>query len=130
MLDKRKIRLMTKAAIYEKEYGEEDLKTASYYKKDYTSLNTWVTLIWITVGYVLLVGIVFLCYGETLMDGLTIMKLLFMGTVVLALYLAVMIIYGIGAGNFYSKKHIRAKQRVKKYLRDISRLEKMNKKRR
>lgn len=130
MLDKRKIRLMTKVAIYEKEYGEEDLKTASYYKKDYTSLNTWVTLIWITVGYVLLVGIVFLCYGETLMDGLTIMKLLFMGAVVLALYLAVMIIYGIGAGNFYSKKHIRAKQRVKKYLRDISRLEKMNKKRR
>ena len=45
MLDKRKIRLMTKAAIYEKEYGEEDLKITSYYKKDYASLNTWITLI-------------------------------------------------------------------------------------
>ena len=51
MLDKRKIRLMTRAAIYEKNYGEEDFKISSYYKKDYSSLNTWVTLIWITVGY-------------------------------------------------------------------------------
>ena len=130
MLDKKKIRLMTRAAIYEKEYGEEDLKIAGYYKKDYTSLNTWITLIWITVGYVLLVGIIFLCYGENMMEGITITRLLFLGAVALALYLALMIMYGIGAGNFYSKKHIRAKQRVKKYLRDISRLEKMNKKRR
>ena len=121
---------MTKDAIYEKEYGEEDLKIAGYYKKDYTSLNTWITLIWITVGYVLLVGIIFLCYGENMMEGITITRLLFLGAVALALYLALMIMYGIGAGNFYSKKHIRAKQRVKKYLRDISRLEKMNKKRR
>ena len=42
MLDKRKIRLMTRAAIYEKNYGEEDFKISSYYKKDYSSLNTSV----------------------------------------------------------------------------------------
>ena len=117
---------MTRAAIYEKEYGEEDLKITSYYKKDYSSLNTWITLIWVTAGYILLGGIIFLCFGESLVEGLTIMRLLFLAAVALALYLALMILYGIGAGNFYSKKHIRAKQRVKKYLRDISRLEKMN----
>lgn len=128
MLDKRKIRLMTRAAIYEKKYGEEDLKIAGYYKKDYTSLNTWITLIWVTAGYVLLAGVIFLCYGESLMEGITVVRLLFLAAVALALYLALMIIYGIGAGNFYSKKHIRAKHRVKKYLRDISRLEKMNNK--
>ena len=119
---------MTRAAIYEKEYGEEDLKITSYYKKDYSSLNTWITLIWVTAGYILLGGIIFLCFGESLVEGLTIMRLLFLAAVAVALYLALMILYGIGAGNFYSKKHIRAKQRVKKYLRDISRLEKMNKK--
>ena len=59
MLDKRKIRLMTKAAVYEKEYGEEDFKITGYYKKDYASLNAWITLIWITAGYVLLGGILF-----------------------------------------------------------------------
>ena len=56
------------------------------------------------------------------------MRLIFLVAVALALYLVLVILYGIGAGNFYSKKHIRAKQRVKKYLRDITRLEKMSKK--
>lgn len=127
MLDKRKIRLMTRAAIYEKEYGEEDLKISSYYRKDYTSLNTWITLIWVTVGYFLLGGIIFLCYGESLIEGITITRLLIFAAIAVALYLALLIIYGIGAGSFYSKKHDRAKQRVKKYIRDITRLEKMNK---
>ena len=90
--------------------------------------TTWITLIWITAGYVLLGGILFLCFGESLLEGITIMRLIFLVAVALALYLVLVILYGIGAGNFYSKKHIRAKQRVKKYLRDISRLEKMSKK--
>ena len=71
MLDKRKIRLMTRAAIYEKNYGEEDFKISSYYKKDYSSLNTWVTLIWITVGYGLAVAVLFLGWGEAAVEGIT-----------------------------------------------------------
>ena len=49
MLDKRKIRLMTRAAIYEKNYGEEDFKISSYYKKDYSSLNTSVSYTHLTL---------------------------------------------------------------------------------
>ena len=128
MLDKRKIRLMTRAAIYEKRHGEEDLKVSGYYKKDYTSLNTWITIIWITVGYAPSGGVLFLCYGDALLEGITIMRLFLYAAVALGAYLVLVIIYGIGAGNFYSKKHARAKQRVKRYMRDISRLEKMNNK--
>ena len=87
---------MTKAAIYEKEYGDEDLKITSYYKKDYSSLNTWITLIWITAGYALLGGILFLCFGEALLEGITVMRLIFLAAVALALYLVLVILYGIG----------------------------------
>ncbi|HJB00742.1 MAG TPA: hypothetical protein H9780_06220 [Candidatus Mediterraneibacter merdavium] len=126
MLDKGRIRLMTRASIYEKRHGGEDLKISGYYKKDYTSLNTWITLIWITIGYALVGGVIFLCYGDTLMEGLTIMRLFLYAAVAIGAYLVLLIIYGIGAGNFYAKKHTRAKQRVKRYLRDITRLQKMN----
>lgn len=119
---------MTKSAVYEKKHGEEDLKISSYYKKDYTSLNTWITLVWITAGYVLAGGVVLLCFGEPLMEDLTIMKLLVLAAVAIGAYLSLLIIYGIGAGNFYSQKYFRAKKRVKKYLRDIAKLEKMNEK--
>ena len=126
MLDKKKIRERTRTAIYEKGQGVEDIRISGYYKKDYSSLNTWITLIWITAGYVLIWGIALLCLGESLMQDLTIMKLLVLGAVVLGGYLTLLIIYGIGAGSFYSRKYTRANQRVKKYMRDLSRLEKMN----
>ena len=128
MIDKRKVRLMSRAAIYEKRYGEEDIRITGYYQKDYSSLNTWVTLIWMTAGFLLTAGLLFLAGGEQLLEGITLVKLLLLAAVILAVYLALLIIYGIGAGSFYKKKHIRAKQRMKKYMRDLSRLEKMNRK--
>ncbi|HJB82164.1 MAG TPA: hypothetical protein H9711_03330 [Candidatus Mediterraneibacter intestinavium] len=128
MLDKKRIRLMARTAIYEKEHAEEDVKISTYYKKDYASLNTWITLIWVTVGYVLLVGIFLLCTADSIMEGLTIVKLILLAAIALGFYLVLLILYGIGAGNFYRKKHGRAKHRVKRYYRELSRLEKMYKK--
>ena len=54
------------------------------------------------------------------------MKLIIIAAIAIGLYLSLLIIYGIGAGSFYRKKHTRAKQRMKKYMRELSRLEKMN----
>ena len=125
MLDKKKIRLMTKTAVYEKRQGEEDIRITGYYKKDYSSLNTWITLIWVSAGYILVWGLILLCIGENVMEDLTIMKMLVLMAAAAGGYLALLIIYGIGAGSFYSRKYGRAKQRMKKYMRDISRLEKM-----
>ena len=50
MLDKKRIRLMAKMSAYEKKHAKEDLRISSYYKKDYASLNTLITVLWITVG--------------------------------------------------------------------------------
>lgn len=126
MLDKKKIRLMTRAAIYEKRYGEEDIKISGYYQKDYASLNTWLTLIWVTIGFALTAVILFFSSGEVIIEGITVMKLFILLVITAGAYFSLLIVYGIGAGSFYRKKHIQAKQRVKKYMRDLSRLEKMN----
>ena len=126
MLDKRKIRLMTRAAIYEKKYGEEDLKITGYYQKDYVSLNVWITLIWMTIGYGMTAALLFVGCGESVVEGITITRMLIIAAVVLGIYLTLVIIFAIGAGSFYRKRHMRAKQRMKKYMRDLSRMEKMN----
>ena len=39
MLDERKVKLMTKLALYEETHGKEDFKISSYYRKDYASLH-------------------------------------------------------------------------------------------
>lgn len=126
MLDKRKIRLMTRAAIYDKTYGEKDLKITGYYQKDYVSLNVWITLIWVTIGYGLVAALLFAGCGESLVEGITITRLLVIAAVIMGIYLSLMVVFAIGAGSFYKKRHKQAKQRVKKYMRDLSRLEKMN----
>lgn len=126
MLDKRKIRLMTRTAIYEKKYGDEDLRITGYYRKDYVSLNIWITLIWITVGYALAAMLFLLCAGDSIMEGITVMKFLILAAAALGFYVVLLIFYGIGAGSFYKRKHTIAKKRVKRYLRDLTRLEKIN----
>ena len=126
MLDKRKIRLMTRAAIYDKTYGEEDMKITGYYQKDYISLNVWITLIWMTVGYGLTAALLFVGCGESLVEGITIARMLIIAAVVLGIYLSLVIIYAIGAGSFYKKRHMQAKQRMKKYMRDLCKMEKIN----
>ena len=130
MLDKRKIRLMIKMASYEKQGAEEDLKISSYYKKDYISLNTLITILWITIGYAIIVGLAAVCGMDILFENLTIVRMLILVGLVIVGYIIVLVIYGVCASSYYKSKHNRAKQRVKRYYRDMSKLENYGKKER
>lgn len=125
MLDKRRIRLMARMSVYEKKYMRQDLKISTYYKKDYASLNTWITVLWITVGYAIAAGLFVFCNLDMLLKNLTINKLLLLVGIAVGVYLILLIIYCVCASNFYKGRHNRAKQRVKRYYRDLTRLEKM-----
>ncbi len=50
MLNEKKIRLMTRTAIYEKREGKEDLKVNSYCGSDYVRFNMLKTLIGVTIA--------------------------------------------------------------------------------
>lgn len=125
MIDKNRIRLMSKMALYEKTLGSEDLKISRYYKNDYTSINTLITAIWITIGYALATGLVMMCTMDVWMENLTIQKMIMIASVIVGTYLVVLVMYIVCAGSFYRKKHNKAKQRVKMFYRDLSRLGKM-----
>ena len=112
MLDENRIRLMTKLAICEKKGIEKDIQISGYYKKDYASLKKWITLIGITIGYGLAAALFAVCASDTLLEDL-----------------ALLILYGIGAGSFYKKKHQKAKENVRSYYRGLVKLEKVSKRR-
>ena len=128
MLDKKRIRLMVRMASYEKTNAKQDQKISSYYKKDYISLNTWITILWVTVGYAIVIGLMAISGMDVLFDNLTTMKLLMLIGLVIIGYIIVLVIYGVCASSYYKTKHNRAKQRVKRYYRDLSRLGKYGKK--
>lgn len=126
MLDKRKIRLMTRMSAYEKKDYQKDLRISTYFKKDYASLNTVITILWITIGYVLIAGIFALCNIEGLLENLNFEKMILLGGIAIGLYLVLIIIYAVCSSNFYKGKHNQAKRRIKRYYRDLSCLEKIN----
>ena len=130
MLDKKRIRLMVRMASYEKTNAKQDQKISSYYKKDYISLNTLITILWITIGYAIIVGLEAICGMDILFENLTIIRMLILGGLVIVGYIIVLVIYGVCASSYYKLKHNRAKQRVKRYYRDMSKLENYGKKER
>ena len=128
MLNENRIRLMFRMASYEEKQGKEDLKISTYYRKDYTSMKTLATILWLTFGYVLLILLLVVVFMDILMKNITLTKIFVMGAGVVIGYIVLLILYGFCSSQFYRKKYNRAKKRMRRYYRDLGRLEKFGKK--
>lgn len=125
MLDKRKIRLMTKLALYEQNEGREDMKISAYYKKDYVSMKMIATSIWTTIGYGCAMLLV-LGWGMTgWMEKLTLALIVMLVVVILLGYLALLIITFIITSRISNRKHRDARMRMKRYNHGLLQLMKM-----
>ena len=125
MLDKRKVRLMTRMALYEQNEGREDIRISAYYKKDYVSLKMIGTFIWTTIGYVCLLGLVFLWGMTGWMEKLNLALLIMLAAVIILGYLALLIITMTATSRICEKKHRNARMRMKRYNHGLLRLMKL-----
>lgn len=125
MLNEKRVKLMTQMAMYEAREGEKDFKISGYYQKDYISLYTWITVIWTTVGYAFITGALLFVFLDEIFTNPSLFRFLILGGVVLAGYIAIVVISIIGARNFYRKKHVDARRRVKKFNRELLQLSNM-----
>ena len=99
-------------------------------RKSAVIINTLITILWITIGYAIIVGLAAVCGMDILFENLTIVRMLILVGLVIVGYIIVLVIYGVCASSYYKSKHNRAKQRVKRYYRDMSKLENYGKKER
>lgn len=125
MLDQRKIELMTRLAFYEQTDGKKDFKISEYYRKDYTSLHTICSVLWVTVGYLCVIGIVILMVLEDLLENLSNSLIVMLGGMILLGYISLVIVYAIITNHIYDERHRDARQRVKKYNHNLTRLLRM-----
>ena len=42
MLDEKRVKLMTKLALYEETQGKDDFKVSEYYRKDYVGMHLYI----------------------------------------------------------------------------------------
>lgn len=125
MLDKRRIRLMTKLALYEQSDAWKDLKISGYYKEDYVGLKTLKGALWTMVGYAL-VAVLFVLYNlDMLMNDMSMQKLIVLACAAVGGYLVLLIVYCICANFFYKTEHANARRRIKTFYNNLTALERM-----
>ena len=122
MLNNRKIRLMTKLAIYEKREGKEDLKLSKYYKTDYVRYHILKTIVAVTVGYLLILAMIVLYQSEYLIREAVNLNYYEIAKFVIGVYILILTVYIAASLLGYSLYYTVSRKRLAKYFRMLRRL--------
>ena len=125
MLDIEKVKLMTELAFYEQNEGKEDFKINEFYRKDYTGYHTICSILWVTVGYAAIVGLVLIAGLDFVLDNMSESMLMKMLLVIMAIYFVVVIVYTLLTQYIYFRKHREAQDRMKVFNHNLIKLLKM-----
>lgn len=128
MLNEERVKLMTKMAAYEKKQGSKDFKISAYFRNDYAGMNVVGTLIWVTIGYIVVVVLGGVTLLDVLLNNLQLRTMIVLGAGVILGYIVILILYGIISSEIYKRRHDAARERVKEYSRELSLLKKLYKK--
>ena len=123
MLNEKKIRLMTRTAIYEKHEGKEDLKINQYCGGDYVRFNMLKTLIGVTISAFLCSGIYIMYSSEDIFEAIFEIDYAAMAKLLLTAYVLSLIVYVIISFLYYQIKYLRTSKRLKRLKNNLSEIE-------
>ena len=128
MLNPRKIRLMSRMAIFENsKEGKEAFRITGFFRSDYLRWELLRTIASITIGYILLVGMAVVYNLEYLL--LHAVELNYRALLIRALgiYLVILIVYVAGAFVAYTYSYARRRKLISRYEKSLRSLEKIYK---
>jgi len=125
MVNTRKVRLMTKLAIYEKTEGKEDIRLGKYFRRDFVRLKVLHNLIAVTIGYLLLLAMVVAYQMEYLIREAVNLDYIGIGKTILGLYVIVVTVYIMASMVGYSLYYDYSRKKLAKYFRMLRRLRDM-----
>lgn len=124
MVDEQKVRIMAKIAWYEQEECKKELKDSKYYKNDYIRLHVLKTVLSMTIGYILILGMVIIYNLDYLVMNAVKLDYRSIGYMVLGLYLLLLLVYAVGAAVGYSVRYDKNIKKLRKYYAELKRLRK------
>ena len=124
MLNNKKIRTMTKLAIYEQNEGNEDIKMSKFYKSDYVRYHTLKNCIAVTVAYILILLMIAMYNSEYLIAEVVTMDYQKVGGIILGIYLILIALCVIGSIFGYSFQYEASRGRLARYYKRLRNLEK------
>ncbi len=127
MINKRKVRLMTRTAMYEKHECSNDISKAKYYKSDYVGLHMWTTAIAVTIAYIIILMLVMSCNFEFIINNLTNMNYTVLTVMLIMIYAAMMTVFMIIAYFIYSYRYVESENGIRIYRNRLHKIYLMNK---
>lgn len=127
MINKRKVRLMARTAMYLKHEGVEDLPKAKYYKSDYVGLYMWLTAIAVTVAYFLILFLI-ACYNfEYIINHLTSINYTVLVVMLIMTYVLMMSVFLVIGYFVYSRRYTMAENGIRVYQNRLKKIFQLNK---
>ncbi len=126
MLNQKKIRLMTRMAIFEKsKEGKDAFRITGFFRSDYLRLELIKTISCITIGYLLLVGMVVLYNMEYLLLHAVELNYRALLIRIIGVYLVILIVYVAGSFVGYTYAYQRRRKLLNRYQKSLRSLEKI-----
>lgn len=125
MLNNRKVRLMSRLAMYEKDFGKEDIRLSKYYRTDYVRLNVLKTIVALTFGYLLIMLILVVYNSEYLLENALSINYKDLIGKYAAIYVVVLTVYVALCMIGYMVKYRISRKKLAKYFRMLRKLRSM-----
>ena len=125
MLNEKKIRLMTKLALYEKNDGKESSKARKWFRADYISREMLVSFICATIAFVLIFFLYAVYNLEPLLTAIYSRDIFSFVRRFLFAYILFLAAFLLITGLVYSYRFNRARRRLRAYYRGLRKLSQM-----
>lgn len=122
MLNEKKIRLMTKLALFEEKEGKEELKLDRYYRIDYIRFQVLKSIVSVTVGYLLILLLILVYQSEHILDKITKIDYKSIGIYTLMIYLFLVVFYSFITGIVSYFRYDKARKEVRRYKKNLKTL--------
>lgn len=125
MLNKERIRLMTRLAAYEQGEGKEDMPVAQYYRRDYVGLMMLRTFISSTIAFFILFALKILYELDLWIAMLYKLSYQKMLSDIMGKYLVFVLLYQVIAYFVYNFRYRKTQKKQKLYHSRIKKVQKL-----
>jgi len=122
LINEKKVGLMTKVAVFEKEEEHHDLAMCKYFPEDYVKFNCLRTLVSTTVCFFMIFGLYIMTNFEEILNQLNDMDYMAMIKKIMTYYVLFALIFEVIGFIVYNIRYILAKPELIEYNHNLKRL--------
>lgn len=120
--DKKRIRLMTRIAMYEKTEGKDNEPVARYFRSDYIGLKVLGAICCATLVFGIIIGLYVLCNSEILLNDFYSIDLMEMARKLILYYIGFVVVYIIIVALVFFVKYNKAVKYKRIFSKNLKKL--------